>query len=121
MGAGSGDDLLVESVPPGCGHSPPYLAGRKKETDEFRRLLGQDVILENMVLTGLRGVGKTVLLDTFRPLAIQAGWGWVGADLSESSSISEERLAVRLMTDLAVVTSSIVIRKKRVGGDRLPA
>ena len=67
------------------------------------------MILDNLVLTGLRGVGKTVLLDTFKPIAIQERWGWVGTDLSESSSISEERLATRLMTDLAVVTSSITI------------
>ncbi len=94
---------------PGAGHMPPYLAGRQAETDEFRRLLRQEVILENMVLTGLRGVGKTVLLDTLKPLAIERGWMWVGTDLSESSSISEERLAVRLMTDLAIITSSIVV------------
>jgi hypothetical protein len=94
---------------PGAGHMPPYLAGRRQETDEFCRLLQQDVILDNLVLTGLRGVGKTVLLDTFKPLAIQERWGWVGTDLSESSSISEDRLATRLMTDLAVVTSSITI------------
>lgn len=49
---------------------PPYLAGRKEEIREFERLLRQHVILENMVLTGLRGVGKTVLLDRLKPLAI---------------------------------------------------
>src|SRR5437667_9211064 len=86
---------------PGAGHMPPYLAGREKETEEFLRLLSQDVVLENLVLTGLRGVGKTVLLDTFKPLAIKEGWLWVGTDLSESTSISEERLSIRLMTDLA--------------------
>jgi AAA+ ATPase superfamily predicted ATPase len=91
---------------------PPFLAGRKQETSEFLRLLKQDVILENLVLTGLRGVGKTVLLDTFKPLAIGAGWIWVGTDLSESASLSEERLAVRLKADLAVATSSIVVAKR---------
>jgi len=94
---------------PGAGHMPPYLAGRKEETEEFVRLLGQDVILENMVLTGLRGVGKTVLLDALKPRAIQSGWAWVGTDLAESTSVSEERLSIRLMTDLAVVTSPIVL------------
>src|SRR5437660_9003413 len=94
---------------PGAGHMPPYLAGRQKEKEEFLRLLGQDVVLENLVLTGLRGVGKTVLLDTFKPLAIQQRWLWVGTDLSESTSISEARIAVRLMTDLAPLTSSIVL------------
>ena len=101
---------------PGAGHTPPYLAGRKGESKEFRRLLGQDVILENMVLTGLRGVGKTVLLDTFRPEAIQAGWSWAGDVISESSSATEERLAIRLMTDLAVITSSIVIGEREMTG-----
>src|ERR1700730_10611673 len=97
---------------PGAGHMPPYLAGRQKEKEEFLRLLGQEVVLENLVLTGLRGVGKTVLLDTIKPLAIERGWLWVGTDLSESTSISEARVSVRLMTDLAPLTSSIVLTKQ---------
>ena len=56
---------------PGAGHMPPYLAGRENENREFAQLLEQDVILKNLVLTGLRGLGKTVLLETFKPLAIQ--------------------------------------------------
>ncbi|MGQ0570673.1 MAG: ATP-binding protein [Armatimonadota bacterium] len=88
---------------------PPYLAGRADERKEFEKLLEQDTILQNLILTGLRGVGKTVLLETFKPLAIQADWLWVGTDLSESTSVSEESMAIRLLTDLAVVTSSIVI------------
>lgn len=98
---------FVNPFRPGAGHMPPYLAGRDREAAEFLRLLRQDVILENAVLTGLRGVGKTVLLDTFRPLAIEHGWWFVGADLSESTSISEDRLALRLLTDAAGVTASI--------------
>ena len=86
---------------------PPYLAGRENETEAFRPLLEQDIILKNLVLTGLRGLGKTVLLETFKPMAIQAGWLWAGTDLSESTSISEEKLATRLLTDLAVATSSL--------------
>ena len=97
---------------PGAGHTPPYLAGRQTERDEFLRLLGQSTILENMVLTGLRGVGKTVLLDSFKPLAIKQGWMWVGTDLSESTSISEENMAIRLCTDLSTITSSVVIESK---------
>ncbi len=100
---------FINPFRPGAGHMPPYLAGREKEKKEFSRFLDQTVILENVILTGLRGVGKTVLLDKFKPLAIAEGWLWVGADMSESVSISEDRLAIRLMTDLSVVTSSIVI------------
>jgi len=101
--------MFTNPFKPGAGHMPPYLAGRQEETKEFERLLEQTSILENMVLTGLRGVGKTVLLDTFKPLAIKEKWLWAGTDLSESVSISEEALAQRLMTDLSVVTSNIVI------------
>ncbi|VAW51044.1 hypothetical protein MNBD_GAMMA06-127 [hydrothermal vent metagenome] len=99
---------------PGAGHKPPYLAGREEEKDEFLRLLKQSVILENMVLTGLRGVGKTVLLDSFKPLAIQNNWLWVGADMSESSSVSEENIAIRLCTDIAIVTSGLVINREEI-------
>ena len=108
---------------PGAGHTPPYLAGRKEERREFLKLLRQDVILSNLVLTGLRGVGKTVLLDTFKPLAMQRGWLWVGADLSESTTVDEERLATRILTDLAVATSNLVhdqreVRRPGFGGQR---
>ena len=79
------------------------------------RLLDQEVVLENLVLTGLRGVGKTVLLETFKPIAQSAGWLWVGTDLSESSTITETALAIRLITDLSVVSSSFahhVVRER---------
>ena len=99
---------------PGAGHQPPYLAGRAAEKQEFSRLLRQEVILENMVLTGLRGVGKTVLLDSLKPLAVESGWLWIGADINESASISEESIAIRLCTDLALATSSIVVSTERV-------
>lgn len=92
---------------PGAGHMPPYLAGRQAETEEFRRLLTQETVLKNLILTGLRGLGKTVLLETFKPMAIEAGWLWVGTDLSESTSISEDNLAIRLLTDLAVATTPL--------------
>ena len=104
---------------PGAGHMPPYLAGREREYAEFDRLLEQDEILENLVITGLRGVGKTVLLETFKPRAIEEGWLWASADLSESASISETALAQRLLADLALISSSATVanpaRDKAVG------
>ncbi len=99
--------VLKNPFRPGAGHMPPYLAGRETETTEFHRILSQEVVLSNLVLTGLRGIGKTVLLETFKPLAIAEGWIWVGTDFSESSSVTEQALAMRILTDLAVVTSNI--------------
>ncbi|WP_206601634.1 AAA family ATPase [Mycobacterium paraense] len=95
---------------PGAGHMPPHLAGREREYAVFDRLLAQDPVLENLILTGLRGVGKTVLLETFKPRAVAAGWHWVGTDLSQSASVSEENLAIRVMTDLAAVTSAMSVK-----------
>lgn len=99
---------------PGAGHQPPYLAGRDAERKQFLRLLDQRTIVENVVLTGLRGVGKTVLLDSFKPLAMHSGWLWVGTDLSESTSISEDNMAVRLCTDLSPITSGVVVGTEEI-------
>lgn len=97
---------------PGAGQFPPYLAGRTKEKNDFQKLLQQSPILQNLVLTGLRGVGKTVLLDEFKPIASKTGWFWVGADLSESASVSESSLAIRVLADLAILSSPFTIAEK---------
>lgn len=94
---------------PGAGQPPPYLAGREKEKNEFKTLLQQAPILKNLIITGLRGVGKTVLLETFKPIANENGWFWAGADLSESASVSEQALSVRIMVDLSALVSSFTI------------
>lgn len=88
---------------------PPYLAGREVEMGDFSRLLDQTTILDNLVLTGLRGVGKTVLLETFKPKAQGKNWLWVGTDLSEAASLNEANIAIRLLTDLSVTTSRFPI------------
>lgn len=63
---------------PGAGQRPPELAGRDEQLRTF------EVVLEriargrperSIVLTGLRGVGKTVLLNALRSAAVRAGWG----------------------------------------------
>ena len=106
----------VNPFRPGAGHQPPYLAGRAEDQHRFRGLLEQDTILQNLVLTGLRGVGKTVLLESFKPIATEYGWIWAGADLTESASITDDDLAIRLCTDLAPLTSSVAfVRRARTG------
>ncbi|MDX6742058.1 ATP-binding protein [Actinocorallia sp. A-T 12471] len=71
-------DPVRNPYAPGAGQRPPELAGRDRELRQF------EVVLErvargrperSMVVTGLRGVGKTVLLNTFRSMAIQRLWG----------------------------------------------
>ncbi len=98
---------------PGAGHMPPFLAGRNSEKNEFSKLLQQETILENLVLTGLRGVGKTVLLEVFKPIALKEGWLWAGTDLSESATLNEGNIALRFLTDLSLLTSSVVIGREQ--------
>src|SRR5215475_8246778 len=71
-------DPVRNPYAPGAGQRPPELAGRDKELAQF------EIVLErvargrperSMVLTGLRGVGKTVLLNAFRSMAMQRLWG----------------------------------------------
>lgn len=71
-------DPVRNPYAPGAGQRPPELAGRDAELSAF------DVVLEriahgrperSLVLTGLRGVGKTVLLNQLRSAAISHGWG----------------------------------------------
>ena len=103
---------------PGAGHPPPYLAGREEEKREFDRLLDHHPVLTNLVLTGLRGVGKTVLLETFKPIAIQKNWLWAGTDLSESATVSEENIAIRILVDLAPLLANVVVahaETRRIG------
>jgi hypothetical protein len=95
---------------PGAGQKPLYLAGRTHEHDVFAKHLDQKPLLQNVILTGLRGVGKTVLLESLRPLAQRSGWLWAGNEVSESSSLTEERVAKRLITDLSTLLGPILIK-----------
>lgn len=101
---------------PGAGHRPPFLAGREQEFSDIEGYLRQEEILCNVVITGLRGVGKTVFLEELRKPASIKKWYWVGTDLSESASISEENLATRLLADLSVVTSAFQYIEKQPAG-----
>ena len=71
-------DPITNPYAPGAGQRPPELAGRDEQLRTF------DVVLErisrgrserSIVLTGLRGVGKTVLLNALRSSAVRADWG----------------------------------------------
>ena len=97
---------------PGAGQEPPYLAGRTYEQTEFLRLLDQEIIMENLIITGLRGIGKTALLESLKPVAISHDWLWAGEDFSQSLGISEERLVMRILADISFLTSSIIVDEK---------
>jgi len=98
----------VNPFRPGAGQQPIYLAGRTKEQDTFQEMLKQNPVSQNVIVTGLRGVGKTVLLENLKPLAQAARWLWTGNDLSESVSLTEERIARRLVVDLSTLLGPLI-------------
>jgi hypothetical protein len=71
-------DPVRNPYAPGAGQRPPELAGRDRQLTQFEVTL-QRVAAgrpeRSMVLSGLRGVGKTVLLNALRGLAVQRAWG----------------------------------------------
>ncbi len=75
-------------------------------------MLEQQPILTNLVLTGLRGVGKTVLLETFKPIAFSRSWLWAGTDLSESASVTEDSIALRILADLSPLVANVVVAEQ---------
>ena len=96
---------LANPYTPGAGYTPPHLAGRDQEIAKFQKLLNQEIILKNPIFTGLRGVGKTVLLSEVEPIAKESNWIWVGKELAESVFVSEDSMAMRLLADLSFFTS----------------
>jgi len=59
-------DPVRNPYAPGAGQRPPELAGRDRELDQFAVVLERVALgrpERSLVLTGLRGVGKTVLLN----------------------------------------------------------
>jgi hypothetical protein len=78
---------------------PPFLAGRDRDVENFEALLSR---LENgqqgrsLIYSGLRGVGKTVLLLEFEKLAVERGWDCTG--VVEIGATTDFRTSISRMT-----------------------
>ncbi|GAA4704169.1 ATP-binding protein [Nocardioides conyzicola] len=71
-------DPIRNPYAPGAGQRPPELAGRDRELQQFEVTLERVAAHRperSMVLSGLRGVGKTVLLNALRSQAVRRAWG----------------------------------------------
>ncbi len=71
-------DPVRNPYAPGAGQRPPELAGRDRQLRQFEVTLERVAAgrpERSMVLSGLRGVGKTVLLNALRGLAVNRAWG----------------------------------------------
>ena len=83
-------DARANPYAPGAGTKPPALTGRDEEIEAFVVLierLGQGVPGQSMIVKGLRGVGKTVLLNTFEDLAVERDWIPIFKECESSTSL----------------------------------
>ncbi|KRC61119.1 ATPase [Agromyces sp. Root81] len=70
-------DSISNPYTPNAGAAPEIVVGRDDQLDSFRMLLRRlerGRTEQSMIITGLRGVGKTVLLGQFMDIASAAKW-----------------------------------------------
>ncbi|HLL91993.1 MAG TPA: ATP-binding protein [Solirubrobacteraceae bacterium] len=104
---------------PGVGTKPLYLAGRDQSLRRFKSVLrAAPEQPANMRLTGLRGVGKTVLLGEFRAVAQELDWASAFLELQPGHN-TDDAVSAALTATLRAVREEIsrVERlKSAVGG-----
>ena len=108
-------DRLDNPFRPGAGTQPAALVGRDELIDEFgivlrRTLAGRPG--KSCMPLGLRGVGKTVLLNRFTAIAGNEGASTAFIEASESGSFSSQ-IAIRLRRILLELDSGPVRRALR--------
>jgi hypothetical protein len=83
-------DPLKNPFSPGAGSPPPELVGRNAVLDQARILLGriqQKKAEKSLMLTGLRGVGKTVLLNEIERMAVKEGYRTAAMEAHEDKPL----------------------------------
>jgi hypothetical protein len=84
-------DHIKNPFSPGAGSPPPELAGREGVLEQARVLLGRVRVKrpeKSLLLTGLRGVGKTVLLNEIDRMALGEGYRTILVEAHEGKSLA---------------------------------
>lgn len=84
-------DKIRNPFSPGAGSPPPELAGRDSILEQARVLLGRILAKrpeKSLLLTGLRGVGKTVLLNEIDRIAQTAGYRTILVEAHEGKPLA---------------------------------
>lgn len=85
-------DELANPYRPGAGSQPPALVGRDQLIDHFGVLMRRAMVGrpgKSLMPVGLRGVGKTVLLNRFVEIAEQEGFETVFIESPEQGDLRE--------------------------------
>ena len=83
-------DPIKNPFAPGAGSPPPELVGRAPVLEQARVLLGRvrnRKPEKSLLLTGLRGVGKTVLLNEIERMADAAGYRTIPVEAHENKTL----------------------------------
>ncbi len=83
-------DPIKNPFSPGAGSPPPELAGRAEVLEKTRILLGRiknNRSEKSILLTGLRGVGKTVLLNEMERMALAGEYQTILVEVHENKSL----------------------------------
>lgn len=87
-------DPILNPYTPYAGAQPPAVVGRDDLLMSFRVLLARlsaGRTSQSMIITGLRGVGKAVLLNNFRKEASANGWVVIEAEVTKHDDESFRR------------------------------
>ena len=111
-------DPVKNPYTPNAGSRPPELAGRDEQLEQFRVLVARlksGQTEQSIIAKGLRGVGKTVLLNAFEDMAESEGFLTYYHELTDESSLVEQlaRDAERALAMLKL--SETLIQKVRDG------
>jgi len=107
-------DPIRNPYTPGAGSRPPALAGRDAELRAFRVLverLRRGRPEKSMIITGLRGVGKTVLLNTFGSIAEEARFATAFTEITHGTEFRP--LMARLIRRVLLTLSPVDRMKER--------
>lgn len=104
-------DAMRNPFNPGAGTAPPFLVGRDRELEAIAVAIGRISLgrfERSIMLKGLRGVGKTVLLNEFGKSAVTAGWLHEHIEATEDVRIAAAlaALARRALLKLSVIARS---------------
>lgn len=95
---------LTNPYTPNAGAEPQAIVGRDPQLESFELLLARieaGRTEQSMIITGLRGVGKTVLLGQFHTMALSREWVVVELEASKNDESSFRRdFATRLRSAL---------------------
>lgn len=95
-------DPRLNPYTPNAGARPVAVVGRADQLESFDVLLhrlAKGRTEQSMIVTGLRGVGKTVLLGEFRSIALSADWVVVEMEVSKHD---DERFRDDIAAKLAI-------------------